>query len=135
MKKFIACFDLHFGFERRNGHKVPLHDLKAWNVVMDFAADFKPDVWINGGDMLDCGVNSHHNKHKPGNIEGLRLLSDAQEGYKTFIQPVKAKEKVYIIGNHEDWLNDLIIETPALEGIIDIRKLLHLDDWTVINQG
>jgi hypothetical protein len=135
MQKFIAAFDLHFGYERRNGHKVPLHDMKAWNVVNEFAKDFKPDVFIHGGDMLDCGVISHHNKKKPGNVEGLRLLADAEEGYKTFIQPIQAKKKVYIIGNHEDWLNDLIVETPALEGIIDIRKLLKLDDWTVIDQG
>lgn len=102
---------------------------------MNFAQDFKPDVWIHGGDMLDCGVISHHNKKKPGNVEGLRLLADAQDGYETFIKPVTAKEKVYIIGNHEDWLNDLIVETPALEGIIDIRKLLRLDSWKVVEQG
>ena len=135
MTKFIAAFDLHFGFERRNGHKVPLHDIKAWNVVLEFAKDFKHDVFIQGGDMLDCGVISRHNKQKPGNVEGLRLLADAEEGYKTFIEPIKAKETVYIIGNHEDWLNDLIMETPALEGIIDIRKLLKLDGWKVIEQG
>jgi len=135
MEKFISAFDLHFGYERRSGHKVSLHDNKAWNIVMEFAKDFKPDVFIHGGDMLDCGVISHHNKKKPGNVEGLRLLADAEEGYKTFIQPITAKKKVYMIGNHEDWLNDLIIETPALEGIIDIRKLLKLNDWEVIEQG
>jgi hypothetical protein len=133
--KFIATFDLHFGFERKGGHKVPLHDMKAWNVVMEFAKDFKPDTWIHGGDMLDCGVISHHNKSKPGNVEGLRLLADAEEGYDTFIKPIQAKNKVYMIGNHEDWLNDLIIETPALEGIIDIKKLLSLDDWKLVDQG
>lgn len=137
MQKFLATFDLHFGYERRNGHKVPLHDMKAWEAVVAFGYDFKPDVWIHGGDMLDCGVISHHNKKKPGNVEGLRLLADAEDGRDCFIDPVEAiaKEQVYMIGNHEDWLNDLIIEMPALDGIVNIEKLLGLKRWKVIPQG
>ncbi len=135
--KYIYTTDLHFGYERRSGHKVPLHDLKAWKAVLKFAEDFKPDVWIHGGDMLDCGVISHHNKKKPGNVEGLRLLADATEGHKTFIEPVEAicKNLVYIIGNHEDWLNDLIVEMPALDGIVNVEVLLQLDKWKVVPQG
>ena len=54
-----------------------------------------------------------------------------------FILPVEAitKELVYIVGNHEDWLNDLVDESPALEGIVDIEALLHLQKWKVIPQG
>lgn len=137
-KRFIATFDLHFGYERRNGHKVPLHDQKAWNAVMKFAADFKPQVWIHGGDMLDCGVISHHNKQKPGRTEGLRLLSDAEEGRKTFIEPVEAlkpEKMVYLCGNHERWLEDLVDEQPGLEGIVNVEKLLGLGKWEVVEQG
>lgn len=137
MRKYIATFDLHFGYERKNGHKVPLHDMKAFEAVLAFAQDFKPDVWIHGGDMLDCGVISHHNKKKPGNTEGLRLLSDAKEGRDSFITPVEslAKDLVYFTGNHEDWLNDLVIEIPALEGMLEVKSLLKLDRWKVIPQG
>lgn len=138
MERFLATFDLHYGFERRGGHKVPLHDPKAWGVVMAFAQDFKPHTWIHGGDMLDCGSISHHNKQKPGRTEGLKLLSDADEGVALFIKPAEAVTKdrlIYMIGNHEDWLADLIDDQPALEGIIDIAKLLHLTKWTVIDQG
>lgn len=138
MQRFISTFDLHFGYERKHGHKLPLHDPRAWGAVMQFAQDFKPQVWIHGGDMLDCGVISHHNRNKPGRTEGLRLLSDAQEGHKTFIEPVEAlrpQKMVYIIGNHEDWLQDLTDEQPGLEGIVDVKELLHLDKWEVIPQG
>ena len=82
-KRFIATYDLHYGFERKGGHKVALHDAKAWEAVLQFGRDFKPDTWIMGGDMLDCGVISHHNKGKPGRTEGLRLVSDAAEGRET----------------------------------------------------
>lgn len=139
MERFIATFDLHFGYERRGGHKVPLHDLKAWKSVLAFARDFKPNTWIHGGDMLDCGVISHHNHGKPGATEGLKLLADATEGRKTFIEPVeeivRRGKLVYIVGNHEDWLTDLTDQVPALEGLIDLKTILKLDRWKVVPQG
>lgn len=139
MKKFLFAADLHYGWERRNGHKVALHDPKALAAMLAFATDFKPDIFIWGGDALDCGMISHHNDGKPGATEGLKLLADATEGRKAFIEPIEkimAKgEMIYMIGNHEAWLEDLTDKFPALEGIIDIRPLLKLDKWTVIPQG
>jgi len=137
--RFLATYDLHFGYERRNGHKTALHDPKAWATVLKFAQDFKPQTWIHGGDMLDCGVISHHNHGKPGATEGLKLLADATEGRELFIKPVEelvGKGKlVYITGNHEDWLTDLTDQIPTLEGLIDLNTLLKLDKWSVIPQG
>ena len=87
--------------------------------------------------MLDCGAISHHNKGKPGRTEGLRLKTDAEEGQAAFIEPVNeiAKERVYITGNHEDWLNDLVDESPSLDGIVDLSSVLDLKGWTIIPQG
>lgn len=139
MTKFIATFDLHYGYERKAGHKTALHDIKAWNTVLKFAADFKPNTWIHGGDMLDCGVISHHNHGKPGATEGFKLLADANEGRSIFIDPVEKivgkGDLVYIVGNHEDWLTDLTDSIPALEGIVSVNALLKLDKWKVIPQG
>lgn len=140
MQKFLYTTDLHFGYERRQGHKVALHDEKAWNATVKFAADFKPDVWILGGDMLDCGVISHHNHGKPGATEGLKLIADAKEGRELFIEPVESivgKGKlVYIVGNHEDWLTDLTDKIPALEGLVDLKSLLKMGDkWQIVPQG
>jgi predicted phosphodiesterase len=139
MEKFVALFDTHFGYERRNGHKVPLHDEKAIQVALKFMADFKPDHTILGGDILDCGMISHHNHGKPGAVEGFRLLGDAKECRKVIIEPVEAATKksiTYIIGNHEDWLTDLVEQIPALEGIIDVRAVLNLSQrWKIIPQG
>lgn len=140
MQKFIATYDLHYGFERRNGHKVPLHDIKAWGAVLDFAKDFKPDTWIHGGDMLDCGVVSHHNHGKPGATEGLKLIADAREGRELFIEPVerivKKGKLIYLKGNHEKWLDDLTDQIPALEGYLDLEAILKLGKrWDVIPVG
>lgn len=73
MTKYAALFDLHYGYERRNGHKVPLHDMRAFGAALAFLKDFRPDTLILGGDILDCGAISHHNKGKPGLSGGLVL--------------------------------------------------------------
>lgn len=139
MEKFVSLYDLHYGYERRNGHKTPLHDLKALGCALEFIKDFKPDHIILGGDILDCGVISHHNHGKPGAVEGLRLLADAKELRETLIQPLegmKTKSLTYITGNHEDWLNDLSDKIPGLEEMLDLKKVIGLNNkWKVVPQG
>jgi len=138
MEKFIALFDLHYGYENRGGHKVSLHDPKALSVATQFMKDFRPDHVILGGDMLDCGAVSHHNKGKSGQVEGLRLFADAKELREVLLNPIeglKTKSLTYHIGNHEDWLNQLTDETPGLKGIVEAENLLALDKWKVIPQG
>ena len=138
-KRFIATFDQHYGFQRRNGHKYPIHDEAAWGAVVEFAKDFKPHTWIHGGDLIDCASISHWNKGKPGQTEGMRLLRDAEEGRKIYLDPVEAivgkGDLIYITGNHERFLTDLIDEMPSLEGFVDLDHLLHLNRWDVIPQG
>ena len=139
MEKFVALYDLHWGYERRNRHKNALHDEKALSVALQFIQDFKPDHIILGGDILDCGAVSHHNHGKPGLTEGLKLVSDAKELHEALIAPLEAlktKSLTYIIGNHEDWLDDLVSQLPALEGIVDLESILDLDDrWQVVPCG
>lgn len=139
MDKFIYAVDMHWGYERVNGHKKPLHDLKAINAMLAFAADFKPDHFILGGDIIDCGVISHHNHGKPGATEGLKLLTDMQECRANVIKPIEklssTSNLVFIKGNHEAWLDQLMEQQPTLEGILDLDVLLSLDNWLVIPQG
>lgn len=138
MRKFGFLTDLHYGYERRNGHKVPLHDMRAFNAAYAFLKDFKPDVLILGGDILDCGAISHHSKGKPGRTEGLRLVSDARDCAREIIAPLAKLGAVttYITGNHEHWLEDITEETPGLEGLLGLRELLSLPaEWTLLPQG
>lgn len=138
-EKFVFLTDLHWGYERRGGHKVALHDQAALNVAVKFVQDFKPDHVILGGDILDCGAVSHHNKGKAGAVEGLRLVADAKELRDALMDPLERlhpRSLTYIIGNHEDWLDDVVKETPGLEGIVDIRSILNLNtQWRVVPQG
>jgi len=133
----VFLTDLHYGYERRGGHKVPLHDPKALSIAVQFAQDFKPDVLILGGDILDCGAISHHNKHKPGRVEGLRLSEDAAGCAQDIIEPLSqlAEKRYYIIGNHEGWLSDITDEVPGLGGFVSIERVLPLQGWSIVSQG
>lgn len=139
MEKFVFLTDSHWGYERTGGHKVPLHDPKAIAIAMEFIKDFKPDHVVLGGDMLDCGSISHHRAGQAGRLEGLRLLAEAKELRETIIKPLEKLipgRLVYHVGNHEAWLEDLVVEWPTLEGIVDIRALLQMGErWEVIEQG
>ena len=139
LERFVALYDLHYGSENRNGHKVTLHDEKAMSIALQFCKDFKPHHVVLGGDILDSGCISHHNHGKPGAVEGLRLMRDAEGLRADFLRPIqdlKAKSYTYIVGNHEDWLNDLSETIPALEGMLDLRVVLDLDKrWKVVPNG
>lgn len=138
MTRFLACWDLHRGYERRSGHKTPLHDPRAWASVMKFAQDFKPHTTILGGDVLDCGPISHHNERKPRRTEGFRLQLDAEEAVAEVIKPLEdltSGNCLFITGNHEDWIEDLLDKDPALEGLVDLEELLELQAWSVVPQG
>lgn len=138
-QKFVALYDLHWGFDRKGGHLVPVHDPKALGAALNFIGDFKPDHVILGGDMLDCRMISHHVKGKPGQVEGLKLLSDAKGLIEEVIAPLEDAVEgrlVYHTGNHEDWLNQLQDEIPGLEGILALDRVLDLSNqWEVIPQG
>lgn len=137
LSRFAFLPDIHYGFERRNGHKVALQDDKAINATLSFLEEFKPHTIILGGDTLDCGAISHHNHGKPGKNEGLKLLADAQECRANIISPLEAigDRLIYIEGNHEEWLHHLTDEMPALEGIVDLKSLLGLKKWELVPQG
>jgi hypothetical protein len=140
---YLALFDVHVGHERKPGagRPSPLHDAKALRAVWKFAEEFKPKRIVFGGDLLDCAVISHHNRAKPGRTEGLRLAQDMRLAEELTVQPAdsvlaRGGSIDYLLGNHEDWLMDLVDEQPGLEDIISIRRGLKLSGkWTIHEQG
>lgn len=138
--RFVSMFDIHYGKERLSGgHYKPIHNLKAITPIFKFMEDFKPNAFVFGGDQIDFGEISHWNKTKKLSTEGLKLI-DSLDGFKRDILdevdkrlPKKAT-KIFHIGNHTDWLFDLIDANPALEGVLDLDKALNLTKrgWKII---
>jgi hypothetical protein len=132
MKKFLALFDLHFGFEngRIGTSKVvrATHNISLINVVKKFAKDFSPDILILGGDQLNCGPVSHWHKGRPKLTEGFRLKEELDLLDKHILTPFdKIERKIWIDGNHERFIQDYLEENPALEGLIEPAEYLKLE--------
>ena len=69
-------------------------------------------------------------------------MNDIEGFEKDILTPLEKRlpdncEKIWIIGNHEDWEQDLINEQPELEDAIGHVKLLDLEGrgWTVVPLG
>jgi hypothetical protein len=127
-----ACLhDLHY----------PFLSWSCWNAVIDFVSNTNLTGLILGGDMFDNMEISHHTKGKPlfrergaydRNTNGFKLkILDPLD------KLLEGKEKIWIIGNHDDWENQLIEEQPELEGTIERVKLLELEkrNWKIIPLG
>lgn len=129
-RRFIYATDVHWGFERRQRKKIPIHAPKALDALHRFASDFRPHHVIWGGDNLDCAAISHHNKNNARAIEGLRIQEDAA-GFREYREAIAETmapggAEVLFEGNHEDWLNDLVDKFPGLEGLLDLPTLVGL---------
>lgn len=94
---------------------------------MAFLADWKPQALVLGGDQMDFSEISHWNKSKRLSMEGLRLVDTLHGFRRELLDPLdqllpKGAIKRAHLGNHEDWLQDLIEENPALDGLINLGE-------------
>jgi len=127
--KFVALFDVHVGWEwaQTGGKRVvrPTHNEPAIRATLDFVQDFAPDVLIFGGDQINCGPVSHWLKGKPRLVEGFRLKTEFDK-FQTLFHDVLCggAENVWLDGNHEAWIHQLVDEQPGLEGMVEAHSYL-----------
>lgn len=132
IKTHVALFDIHY----------PKINKAAIKAALQFLEQNKVDSLTLGGDQFHFDCISHHTKGK-----GLYRLPNAYEedvtGFdREILKPIEERlqkhvKKVYHIGNHERFENDLIEEQPQLKGTIDHVKNLKLKErgWDVIPLG
>lgn len=132
VRQAVAIYDWHY----------PQHNKPTTNAIFGYLRENKPDVLILGGDQFHFDCISHHTKHTPIFRTRRSYINDIEGFDRNILTPLEALlprncEKVWIIGNHEDWEQDLINEQPELEDAIGHVKLLRLVErgWTVIPLG
>ncbi len=139
-KKFVALFDIHVGWEwaRSAGKMIvrPTHNEPAIKATLEFVKDFAPDVLIFGGDSINCGPVSHWLKGKPRLVEGFRLKNELDKFADLFSEvALNADKTVFMIGNHEAWIDQMVDENPGLEGMIEPQAYLE-ELWNeTVSQG
>ena len=121
-KTYIIVGDVH----------VPEQDDVAIKSVLNLMDDIKFDGIINLGDYLNLSCISHWNENKHKTLEGKRLKGDYIAGNALLDEfdkrLPKGAEKHFLMGNHEEWMGQLIEKYPALDGLFDISSGLKLDE-------
>lgn len=144
MKKFVAMFDRHYGWEKRRIkgqlQTAATHDQKLFNSVLAFIKDFQPDILVDGGDGFNMSSVSRHNRGKPRLTEGFSLKQEYDHAQRYQIGPlVEATpnaRRVMLKGNHEYWIELLMDEHPELEDLIDPYSYLGLPNhWEIVEYG
>lgn len=140
--RFVALYDLHYGEEYKSVNGVEkkffTENQKAINAVKAFIKDYKPDTIILGGDQLNCGPISHWNYGKPKLQEGFRLKSEMDRLYNQLLMDVEnVPNKIWLRGNHEQWIEDFINANPGVKGLVEPENYLNLlgAGWKIYSQG
>jgi hypothetical protein len=123
----ICVYDLHY----------PYHNKELWQNILKVAKELKPDFFIFGGDNLDMDAVNHWELDK-GNkraMEGKRLRKSYDTFQSEILDSLKLPSycrKIFMYGNHEEWIEKYIDKCPELEGFAEIERNLDLKEWEII---
>lgn len=120
--KIAFISDVHLPFESK----------VAVRVMLDFLADYRPDLVILGGDIYDLYEVSDFDKGP----DRITTLQDEFDGGRYFIKAIDevCSSVDFLLGNHEDRLQRLISRNPGLFKLrsLDIKHAAELPDhWRV----
>jgi hypothetical protein len=102
--------------------------------MLKAARGFKPQVVVVQGDLADCYAVSSHSKD-PRRIADLEEEVENVKAGLDELDALKAKEKIFIEGNHCDRLRRYLSDkAPQLFGTVSIPKIFGLKDrgWKYI---
>lgn len=107
--------------------------------ALRFGDDFKPDMTILLGDLMELEMISFFAKNNLRAREQMRLNNDFEftNEVLNWIDKFTKGNKVYLEGNHESRLNQYLDENPELEGLLSIEKNLYLKErgWKYFKEG
>src|SRR5580765_477937 len=131
LKTYIVAHDLHF----------PLYSKPTWSAMMEFIKHVKPAGFIFGGDQFDNQEVSPHTKGKPFYRERASYKRNTNGFAREILEPLERSlgdaERVWVIGNHDDWCRQVIEEQPELEGVNEREDALGLKElgWKIVPLG
>ena len=114
MKRYIVTPDKHF----------PLHNQKSINILKKVIVQVKPDGYIDLGDTGEWEGASHWKWKKkakptlewylPEIITDIEHVNKGMDQIDEALDRANVKEKYFIEGNHDNWLNYFVEEYPFL---------------------
>ncbi len=116
-------------------------DERAYGAYLEWLDYYQPHVHIIMGDFLDCGGIS---PFEPDDYDPKRLVPELKSGRvaleQTFHVNSGASKRIYLCGNHEDWVRQALVKMPELfSGLQELDErynftipaLLGLNKWGV----
>lgn len=129
-KTALIANDIHF----------PKHNKVAVNCFLKVHQLLKPEILVLNGDILDCGTVSRHDRFSPPKchwtdsqfLEGMQKEFLAAKSFLDILwkDAPKGQRRIFMLGNHEVWLQDFINESPKSRAIFDIRQNLNLGGYS-----
>lgn len=136
--KVLVLPDPHLKTKPDGKTWMPDVSLALW-AALNFGEDFKPDMVILLGDLMELEMISHYAKNNLRLREQMRLEHDFEFTNQVLnrIDKISKGEKVYLFGNHETRIETYLNENPELEGMLSIEKKLHLEErgWKFFKEG
>ena len=108
----IVFPDLHF----------PIHDKKAYHLVMEFTRWLKPDFFVNLGDLGHFSGISHWNKKKYQIRKDYPIKRDLDLCYNHHkaLREINKDADIFTLGgNHESWMDQWLVDHPEMDKYID----------------
>ena len=131
---WVCLFDLHY----------PQVHKPTVNAVMDFIRRNKGKIagFLFGGDQFHNEEISHHTSGKPLLRPPGSYRKNTVGFDENVLKPIEGvlppeAERVWIVGNHDDWENQLIERQPELQDSVERPLLLSLEErgWQVLDLG
>lgn len=125
IKKWIVLSDM----------QIPYQDDHALAAVEQYMAAHRWDGYIQIGDFLDFDSISSFNFGKPRALRDRYLSTDFEvankilDRHQRIVRKRNTKAKFVLLeGNHEERVERYLDQNPQFEGLLDIQKLLHLNE-------
>lgn len=122
--------------------------LRRFRALGRYLKHLRPRRIVLIGDFATCDSLSHWDKDKRLKIEGRRYRLDIESANGALSETRKyaggqvwdAMERVYVEGNHENWIEQYVDRNPEVQGILSIKKdvadkfgfkwVPYKSDWT-----
>lgn len=120
----------------------PEYNRATFGCALDFASRNRLAGLVLLGDQFDNAEISHHNAGKPLFKPNGSYANNTRGFERDILKPLeellpRGARRVWIVGNHDAWEEQLIEAQPELQGTVERPNLLHLADrgWKVIPLG
>jgi len=104
---------------------IPIHDRKAYSVVLQAIEHIKPDLFINLGDVSEASsVSAHRYKRRkrppleyqlPLIDKEIKAVNKEIDKIDAVLDKVGCKERYICAGNHCEWYDAFVEENPFLD--------------------